>query len=62
MIDVNPEDLGNTVISNLKGEEVPLKSVLGEQDTLVVFVRHFGCIFVELGSLDSVNTSLHSKT
>ena len=54
MIDVNPEDLGNTVVFDLKGEEVPLKSVLGEQDTLVVFVRHFGCIFcrTRLAGLD----------
>ena len=27
------------------GAQVSLKSVLGKQDTLVVFVRHYGCIF-----------------
>ena len=44
-MDIQSEDLANATIYDLEGAQVSLKSVLGKQDTLVVFVRHYGCIF-----------------
>ena len=44
-MDIHSGDLGRAAVFDLEGTKITLKSILGDQDTLVVFVRHFGCIF-----------------
>ena len=40
-------DLATATLLDTTGEAVPLSHLYAERPTLVVFVRHFGCIFAE---------------
>ncbi len=39
-----PDSFANAEVLSLKEEKVPIKSLYTERPTLLVFIRHFGCI------------------